>query len=826
MKHARRSLSTPSRLVPVVLSLLIAYPAWAANLLPNPSFEQAGGDAPDAWQTHTWQGQGRFQHVEGGRTGDRCVMIESQEGGDLSWMTEVQVEPRSTYRLSAWIRTENLETGSGRGALLNVHELQGAGATGVVSGTGDWTRVETLIRTGQHERISVNCLFGGWGLSTGKAWYDDISLEKVDLANLVPVVTLHADGSGAPINPFIYGQFIEHLGRCIYGGIWAEMLEDRKFYFPVTAEYDPYKQLKDTPFPVVGASPWQVIGPAGAVEMVKENAFVGEHTPRIKAGAGIRQLDLALLKGRDYVGYIWLAAPDGAASVDVALVWGQDAGSRQTVHIRKVGRKYQRHSLKFTAGAGTDKGLLEVRVSGGDVLVGTASLMPADNVRGMRADTLELLKLLGATMYRWPGGNFVSGYNWRDGIGDRDRRPPRKNPAWTGVEHNDFGLNEFIDFCREVGAEPVVAVNTGFGDDYSAAQEVEYCNGSTDTIGGRWRAGNGHRRPYGVRYWCVGNEMFGPWQLGFMQLSHYVQKHNRVAQAMWEADPSIKLIGVGSLGEFNRRHDPDQKVGWTEGMLEHCAGYMDYISEHFYRGRTPWQPEDPDVMGHVALLKDSILQKAEGHRRLQAREAYHVKREAGSSPDASRFTPIAMDEWNYWHQPYVYGELGCAYDLADALGVAAGLHEYFRNSDIIQMAHYAQTVNVIGCIKTTKTEAFFDATALPLMLYRHHYGSVPIRLDGDHALLGLDVAAAWADNRRAVVLSVVNPNRVARAMELKLDGFALDSSGTGWVIAGDEPNTRNDPGHERLRIIELPVRWDSRLEVAPLSVTMVRFPVR
>ena len=126
-------------------------------------------------------------------------------------------------------------------------------------------------------------------------------------------VTINAAKTGPPINPFIYGQFIEHLGRCIYGGIWAEMLEDRKFYYPITDEYHPYRDLKDTKFPVVGASPWQVIGPAGSVTMEKENALVGEHSPRVAAGSGIQQNDLGLVAGKEYVGYVWLRAPNGRA---------------------------------------------------------------------------------------------------------------------------------------------------------------------------------------------------------------------------------------------------------------------------------------------------------------------------------------------------------------------------------------------------------------------------------------------------------------------------------------------------------------------------------
>ncbi len=496
-------------------------------------------------------------------------------------------------------------------------------------------------------------------------------------------------------------------------------------------------------------------------------------------------------------------------------MWGEDAGARQTVRIKGVKGKYQKHPFKFTAGAGTEKAMLEILTTGGDVLVGTVSLMPADNVRGMRPDTLDLLKQLGGTMYRWPGGNFVSGYNWRDGIGDRDRRPPRKNPAWTGVEHNDFGIDEFIDFCREIGTEPVIAVNTGFGDDYSAAQEVEYCNRGTDTIGGILA---GQERPQEA----LRRQVLVRRQRNVRTLAtglHAVEPLRPEAQPRRDrhvgGGPVPATDRRGQLREINRNNDPEQKYHWTEGMLRECANYMNYISEHFYRGRTPWSPENPDVIGHVNLLKQSIIQKAEGHRTLQ---------KALGLLD-TRPVPIAMDEWNYWHQPYVYGELGCQYDLADALGVAIGLHEYSRNSDIIKMAHYAQTVNVIGCIKTTKTDAFFDATALPLMLYRHHYGSIPIEVEGDHAAAALDVAAAWADDRKAVAIAVVNPNRQSKALEIKLDGIQPQAKGTGWIIAGDEPTMHNDANNERLQIIEVPVQWEDRLEVAPLSITLVRFPV-
>ena len=133
-------------------------------------------------------------------------------------------------------------------------------------------------------------------------------------------ITINAKKAGPPINPYIYGQFIEHLGRCIYGGIWAEMLEDRKFYYPITEKYAPYGDLKNTNFPVVSASPWQATGPAGSVTMVSEKPFSGEHTPRIAAEGGIQQNDLAFVKGANYVGRIRLHCPAGRSGVKILLV--------------------------------------------------------------------------------------------------------------------------------------------------------------------------------------------------------------------------------------------------------------------------------------------------------------------------------------------------------------------------------------------------------------------------------------------------------------------------------------------------------------------------
>lgn len=606
-----------------------------------------------------------------------------------------------------------------------------------------------------------------------------------------------------PISSYIYGQFIEHLGRCIYGGIWAEMLEDRKFYFSVPAQKEIWRETPQHAR-VLADSPWKIIGSAKAIHMVTGDAFVGAHSPVIEASGdgtpvGFYQEELGLTKDRAYTGYIYLAGDSAVAPVSVRLSWGSGERDQATALIKKVGAKYVRVPFKFIAGADTDNGRLTISTSGkGQLRVGCVSLMPADNIDGFRRDTLELLKQLNAPVYRWPGGNFVSGYDWRDGLGQRDRRPTRTNPAWTGIEPNDVGMDEYIHICELIGAEPMISVNTGFGDAYSAAAEVEYANGSGETPMGKLRAQHGHPRPYNVKWWCVGNEMFGKWQLGYMQLSHYVLKHNWVEEKMRQVDPTIKTVASGEAGE------------WSRGMLTNCADHMNLISEHFYI----FNPKE-DVAAHVELIPENIRRIADAHRQYR-KEIPSLK---------GKDIRITMDEWNYWYGPHVFGELGTRYFLKDALGIAAGLHEYFRSTDIIFMANYAQTVNVIGCIKTTKTHADFDATGLALMLYRNHFGTIPVQVTYNAA--PLDVSAALTADHKALTIAVVNPKSEPMALKLDLTAPGRCGQAEVWSIGGNDPLAFNQPGEPR-RVDIRPgpqVDLNGPLSVPPFSITLWRAPV-
>ena len=633
-------------------------------------------------------------------------------------------------------------------------------------------------------------------------------------------VTIDAQKVREPISKYIYGQFIEHLGRCIYGGIWAEMLEDRKFYFPVTADFSPWQTIEPpdnrwsgagVPYKIIDGSPWQIVGPADNVTMVKENSYVGEHTPCInlvgeRNPGGIVQSELGLVENKKYTGRVVIAGGPQSGPVKVSLIWGKDEKDRQSITIDKLSSEFIKIHLAFKAGASTDNGRLEIVGYGkGMFKIGTVSLMPADNINGFRADTIKLMKELNSPVYRWPGGNFVSGYNWRDGIGERDRRPPRKNPAWTGIEHNDVGIHEFMDLCELLRTEPFIAVNTGLGSVQETAQEIQYCNGRIDTPMGKMRAENGHAQSFGVKWWAVGNEMYGDWQLGHMPLEDYVKKHNAVVDAMRTVDVNVKLIAVGDAGQSN-----DEKSDWSRTMMTYCSDHMDLISEHFYRDSRR------NIEEHIDLVRRAIIFKCDAHRKYRA---------TIDGLDAKDIR-IAMDEWNYWYGPYVYGELGVRYFHKDALGIAVGLHEYFRNSDICFMANYAQTVNVIGCIKTSKTAASMATTGLVLQLYRREFGEVPVQISGD--VRPLDVTAAWTKDRDALTIAIINPARTEYQVMINLKNAELTGRGMKWVIEHDDPMAYNEPGKEPKVVIEAnPVSGVSdSLTAGPLSVTVYKLSVR
>jgi alpha-N-arabinofuranosidase len=280
-------------------------------------------------------------------------------------------------------------------------------------------------------------------------------------------VVVDAGMTYAPASPDLYGAFIEHAGGLVYRGMWAEMIDDRKLYSPVKAqgaETSGQPAARRGPF---GGPPrsWVAVGPVESISMDVHHAFTGDHSPAIALDAnearGLRQSGLGLLRDKAYVGRIVLAG-DPAATASVSLVWGTGATDRQTLTIEELTPEWATFPLTFKSPVDGDDGQIEITATGpGTLRVGAVSLMPADNVQGWRHEVVEVLKSLRSGVYRWPGGNFVSAHDWRDAIGDPDRRPPVFDPVWRALQSNDVGTDEFMALCRLTDVEPYITVNCG-----------------------------------------------------------------------------------------------------------------------------------------------------------------------------------------------------------------------------------------------------------------------------------------------------------------------------------------------------------------------------
>lgn len=324
---------------------------------------------------------------------------------------------------------------------------------------------------------------------------------------------------------------------------------------------------------------------------------------------------------------------------------------------------------------------------------------------------------------------------------------------------------------------------------------------------GKWRAQNGQREPWKVVWWGVGNEMWGAWQLGYMPLWQYVLKHNEVEKRMKLADPNILTVASGDSGTFADLEG--KRVSWSEGMLQKSANQMTLLSEHFYT------QERPSIWAHVRQVPDAIRAKAESHRRyLQA------------NPLAkARNIRIAMDEWNYWYGPYVFGELGTRYFLKDALGIAAGLHEFYRHTDVMYMANYAQTVNVIGAIKTSPVAANMETTGLVLALYRKRFGTLPLKVTGSTD--PLDVSAALSEDKQSLSIAIVNPTTQPQTISIKNE-WGIFRKGKLYRIADTDPQAYNDPTTpERIVIKESDADFlVGSVVIPPLSVSLYRYDLK
>jgi len=681
-------------------------------------------------------------------------------------------------------------------------------------------------------------------------------------------VTIDTQQTSDPVSKYVFGSFIEHIGTLIYRSMWAELLDDRKFYFPITST-DP-----QTPRPQSGnpmrqqLRKWRPVGPDNVVVMDADQPFVGEHSPKILLDAatphGIRQSGFSLVGGKQYTGRIFLRGTPGT-KVSVSLSWGSGAGDKQTSSFTLT-RDYKKFSLSFSPKADSPSAALEIAGTGsGDFHTGAVSLMPADNVQGFRPDTIALLKQHHSGMWRLPGGNFLSDWDWHDAIGDVDKRRPMFDYAWNAMQVNDIGMDEFMTLCKLIDVEPYVTVNAGLGDAHSAAEEVEYLNGAASTYWGSMRAKNGHAEPYHIKYWNIGNEPWGTFQIGYTDLKYFVIKNNDFAREMRKADPTITLIGSAKMmepmwlkGEDRAKYVDNiepmfgSDTDWTGGLLEKSWGTFDGIAQHWYEGpgrhfdvaKAKALPPsatdtaanltyDPTPLEYARHAGDVIRRHAEEWQGYQKRFPKML--------DKKIF--LSMDE-------YAYINLGgggsgsSGPTLKTALAYGMLLNETLRHTDFITMG--ARTMGT-SSLDISPTASAINALGVVYQLYGEHLpGTIPVVVSGNSPqpptnpnygdepkvrsgspTYPLDVLATITPDHRYLNLIIVNATEKDQKFDLNLTGSKLENSGTLWKLTANSLDAVNRVGQPaQVEIKESPVsRAGNAITVAPISVNIYRFPI-
>ncbi|MEN3304985.1 MAG: alpha-L-arabinofuranosidase [Micromonosporaceae bacterium] len=453
---------------------------------------------------------------------------------------------------------------------------------------------------------------------------------------------------------------------------------------------------------------------------------------------------------------------------------------------------------------------------------------PKADAAGFRSDVADLVRDLDVPIVRYPGGNFVSGYRWEDGVGPVADRPARLDLAWRSVESNRFGTDEFVAWCALVGSAPMLAVNLGTRGVAAACALVEYCNHPGGSYWSDLRVRNGHREPHRVRTWCLGNEMDGPWQIGHKTALEYGRLAAETAKAMRLVDPGVELVACGSS-----HHRMPTFGAWEAEVLSHCYEYVDHVSLHAYYEE---RPGDRGSFLACAMDMDAMIEDVVStvdHVRARGR---HRKRLA-----------LSFDEWNVWYMSRRGTEpdweqaprlLEDVYSVVDAVVVGNLLISLLRHADRVRIGCLAQLVNVIAPIATEPggpawrqttyhpfalTSRYGRGTVLRTLVdspryQTHWFGETPV-LDA--------VAVRRAEPDEVTVFAVNRDQRESLPVRLDLRGFPALRRATHTVLADADPsavNTAADPDRVVPRQGEPVPVTDGALELAlpPLSWNMLR----
>jgi len=591
----------------------------------------------------------------------------------------------------------------------------------------------------------------------------------------------------------IHGHFIEHIGRCLNQGIWAELMLNRKF-----EDADLNGDGVPDPWLPHQADSQIVYRPT------HESSGCGDHSLLLHClradgrERGIRQAGIAVQGGQAYRVAIWCRGENvGRFSVSLGDV---------ATKIGPPGARWGRYELILMPNASNEDASLTITLNDrGKLWVESVSVMSDDIRDGLRPDVVGLAKALRPATLRWPGGCFADGYHWEDGLRDRDKRPWRWDPAWKNLEANDFGTDEFILFCRAIGAQPFITANFGTDTPEDAAAWVDYCNGTKKSEQVIVRSQMGHPEPYQVKYWGVGNESYGDWEIGSCGARQYAERFLQYREAMLKADPTIKLVAVGA--------DPMHYPDWNKEVLEVIQDRCDYLSLHRYCPGAAPGTDDQERIYHAVVAAPLSVE--------------YLLRQMRTTVDALVFDNkigIAFDEWNVWLSANRETKWFENYTMRDAIYAAGIFHALHRQAASVTMANLAQLVNVLPAIVTDKTRAYATPIYYACLLYANHCAPITVGTDvssdtfhaeavGNEPELQMpvpyvDVSSTLTPDYRTVHTAVINrhPTEDCRA-RISLRGCFPRGQGQAVMLSAPDAmaaNTFDDP--ERVRLTEFPLQ--------------------
>ncbi len=547
------------------------------------------------------------------------------------------------------------------------------------------------------------------------------------------------------VNPQLLGKFCEHLGANIYHGMEAQILFNPtfgKWRFSagdnhvdggvreetdrerVTRRIEMYAERAEWPdvtrvvetYYRGGAYGWFATDGDGAEEEVRLSPDVSPYGGRaqrievLKASAdapgGIGQWTYLPLHRIRTFRFRIVARAMEPCTLDLALA-PADTGNPTSEAKIDLGTGWQTFTGTLVVPAEAPAEALyrssrSRRPTPTHFVLDRVLLYPDDSVDGADPDVIRMLKEAQLPLLRWPGGNFVSGYHWRDGVGPVDARPTLPNPAWEGLEFNLFGTDEFVAFCRAVGCEPMICVNAGNGTAEEAAAWVEYCNGAVDTPMGHLRAENGHPDPYNIRLWEIGNEIYGHWQVGWTTPGGNVDRYQRFRAAILAVDPTVHILGCGYGNE------PDSE--WNHRLIDEAAETLQTITDHILTGGSVNSDTDPVELYQAFMGYPSVLEQR--YRDLEAR-----MRHAGITEPHLAITELQLFA-HFQGEATPEGKLTPAMmprpdTVAEALSLTEIVNTCIRLGDFVELITHSATVNHGGGLRKQRERVYATPSITP-----------------------------------------------------------------------------------------------------------------